>query len=145
MALASIHRHHHSLLLRRPIATLRPFSNRLTSSLKFRTSYARTISVSGAASFNWDDVHRVSQPEYASEDDSSDLTGFFRKVRNCNRGMVKFDSLVAFDSSELLCWCWCFHWFWIWVQEFRVEFLPFVVEDQVVGFVHDGSDKEFFL
>lgn len=38
-------------------------------------------------SFTWDDVVRVSQPEYAPHD-SSDLSGFFDKIRYCNRGSV---------------------------------------------------------
>uniref|UniRef100_A0A7N0TFA0 Nudix hydrolase domain-containing protein n=1 Tax=Kalanchoe fedtschenkoi TaxID=63787 RepID=A0A7N0TFA0_KALFE len=86
----------------------RPFN------LKFLTSAAPNIPTKSvhyaamATTFTWDDVHRVSRPEYAP-DDSSELSGFFEKVRICNRGM-----------------------------EFRVEFLPFVVEDQIVGYVHNG-------
>ncbi|CAM8938687.1 unnamed protein product [Rhodiola kirilowii] len=111
--MASIHRHHLSHSLRRSITSLRhplPISNR-QSIVKYAASKSQTtISVSraaGSTSFTWDDVHRVSQPEYAP-DDSADLAGFFAKIRSCNRGM-----------------------------EFRVEFLPFVVEDQIVGYVHN--------
>ncbi|KAJ7969645.1 nudix hydrolase 20, chloroplastic-like [Quillaja saponaria] len=44
-----------------------------------------------------------------SPDDSSDLRGYFEKVHLCNRG-----------------------------SELQSEFLPFVIEDQIVGYIHNG-------
>jgi hypothetical protein len=51
-------------------------------------SNSPTLSVSDTGTFTWDDVVRISQPE-SLPDDSSDLTGFFEKIRICNRGSVK--------------------------------------------------------
>ncbi|XVF88488.1 hypothetical protein PTKIN_Ptkin19aG0055300 [Pterospermum kingtungense] len=102
----------------------RPFPNTSVTASPFRYSplhpspikYSnfRSLSASTTApatttpptSFSWDDVVRVSQPDF-NPDDSSDLRGFFDKIKACNR------------SSEL-----------------QSEFLPFVVEDQIVGFIH---------
>jgi len=42
-------------------------------------------SVSSLTSFTWDDVVQASQPDYAPND-SSDLSGFFEKIKYCNRG-----------------------------------------------------------
>ncbi|KAJ4823645.1 Nudix hydrolase 20, chloroplastic [Turnera subulata] len=61
-----------------------------------------------SSSFTWDDVVRISQPEYAPND-SSDLSGFFDKIKLCNRG-----------------------------SEMQSKFIPFVIEDQIVGYVHNG-------
>ncbi|KAK9055069.1 hypothetical protein SSX86_026149 [Deinandra increscens subsp. villosa] len=44
-----------------------------------------------------------------SENGSSDLGGFFQKINLCNRGSEK-----------------------------RFDFIPFVIEDQIVGYVHNG-------
>ncbi|GLT71823.1 hypothetical protein SLA2020_438160 [Shorea laevis] len=52
--------------------------------------------------------HRFHRPE-SLPDDSSDLTGFFEKIRICNRGSEK-----------------------------QSEFIPFAIEDQVVGYIHNG-------
>ncbi|GLT71820.1 hypothetical protein SLA2020_438130 [Shorea laevis] len=87
-----------------------PYS--LASSLFIsKTSHAfpsplRHLSATGT--FTWDDVVRISQPE-SLPDDSSDLTGFFEKIRICNRGSEK-----------------------------QSEFIPFAIEDQVVGYIHNG-------
>jgi len=52
-------------------------------------SKSPTLSVSATGgTFTWDDVVRISHPE-SLPDDSSDLTGFFEKIRICNRGSVK--------------------------------------------------------
>ncbi|XP_019191609.1 PREDICTED: nudix hydrolase 20, chloroplastic-like isoform X2 [Ipomoea nil] len=61
---------------------------------------------SGTISFTWDDVSRVSN---SPGNDSSDLQGFFDKVKLCNRNSEK-----------------------------KNEFMPFVMENQIVGYVHNG-------
>ncbi|KAK8286374.1 hypothetical protein V6Z11_D08G286100 [Gossypium hirsutum] len=77
-----------------------------------RSVSASTEVSAGAASstptFSWNDVVRVSQPEF-NPNDSSNLRGFFDKIKACNRG-----------------------------AELQSEFLPFVVEDQIVGYIHKG-------
>ncbi|KAA8523086.1 hypothetical protein F0562_009509 [Nyssa sinensis] len=82
-------------------------SDRLRIPLRYRTqSRIRCISHTVSASrFTWEDVFKISQ----SETDSSDLQGFFEKIRTCNRGSEKHS-----------------------------EFLPFVIEDQIVGYIHNG-------
>ncbi|KAK6941562.1 NUDIX hydrolase domain [Dillenia turbinata] len=59
-------------------------------------------------SFTWDDVVRISQSDYFPND-SSDLTGYFDKVKTCNRGV-----------------------------EMQTDFIPFVIEEQIVGYIHNG-------
>ncbi|PNT31942.1 hypothetical protein POPTR_006G157800v4 [Populus trichocarpa] len=66
-------------------------------------------SVSSLTSFTWDGVVQASQADYAPND-SSDLSGFFEKIKYCNRG-----------SSEI-----------------KSEFIPLVIEDQIVGYIHNG-------
>ncbi|KAJ6746365.1 thiamine PYROPHOSPHOKINASE [Salix koriyanagi] len=66
-------------------------------------------SVSSFISFTWDDVVQASQPDHAPND-SSDLSGFFENIKYCNRG-----------SSEI-----------------KSEFIPLVIEDQIVGYIHNG-------
>nr|GMC63439.1 nudix hydrolase 20, chloroplastic-like [Ipomoea batatas] len=70
-----------------------------------------TVSVSshghgGSISFTWDDVSRLSN---SPGNHSSDLQGFFDKVKLCNRNSEK-----------------------------KNEFMPFVMENQIVGYVHNG-------
>ncbi|XP_010249854.1 PREDICTED: nudix hydrolase 20, chloroplastic-like isoform X2 [Nelumbo nucifera] len=60
-----------------------------------------------ANSFSWDDVFRISQADN-DLDDSSDLQGFFERVKACNRGCEK-----------------------------KSEFIPFVIEQQIVGYIHN--------
>uniref|UniRef100_A0A0E0LZS3 Nudix hydrolase domain-containing protein n=1 Tax=Oryza punctata TaxID=4537 RepID=A0A0E0LZS3_ORYPU len=60
-----------------------------------------------AASFGWEDALRVAAD--GGRGDESDLSGYFRKVDTCNRGMDK-----------------------------KGEFVEFMVEDQVVGYIHQG-------
>ncbi|XP_011044499.1 PREDICTED: nudix hydrolase 20, chloroplastic-like isoform X2 [Populus euphratica] len=69
-------------------------------------------SVSSVTSFTWDDVVQASLPVYAPND-SSDLSGFFEKIKSCNRG-----------SSEI-----------------KSEFIPLVIEDQIVGYIHNGDSR----
>ncbi|XP_076910241.1 nudix hydrolase 20, chloroplastic-like [Bidens hawaiensis] len=61
-----------------------------------------TYVANSTTSFTWDDVSQ-------SPNASSNLSGFFHKIKLCNRG-----------------------------QENRSEFVPFVIEDQIVGYVHNG-------
>ncbi|KAK7812861.1 nudix hydrolase 24, partial [Quercus suber] len=57
---------------------------KFNKSVKFST---RSVSVShsNTYTFTWDDVVRISQPDSVPHD-SSDLSGFFQKVKICNRG-----------------------------------------------------------
>ncbi|KAF7819847.1 nudix hydrolase 20, chloroplastic-like [Senna tora] len=66
-------------------------------------------SASVNSTFSWDDVFSIPQSGAATEDRSSYLQGYFEKVQLCNRGSEK-----------------------------QSEFLPFVIEDQIVGFIHNG-------
>ncbi|XP_022961341.1 LOW QUALITY PROTEIN: nudix hydrolase 20, chloroplastic-like [Cucurbita moschata] len=76
----------------------------------FRPAVTRSISVA-AGSFSWDDVVHISLPS-SFQDDPSDLTGYFEKVKLCNRG-----------------------------SDTQSEFLPFVIDNQIVGYVHHGFAK----
>lgn len=58
------------------------------------------------AGFGWDDVVQAAERD---DDDPSDLRGYFKRVRSCNRG-----------------------------SELQTQFFPFLVEDEVVGYVHEG-------
>ncbi|KAJ4953700.1 hypothetical protein NE237_030532 [Protea cynaroides] len=60
-----------------------------------------------ASSFSWDDVFRISQADNGL-DDSSDLQGYFERISVCNRGFGM-----------------------------QSEFLPFVIEEQIVGYIHN--------
>ncbi|KAL9443485.1 hypothetical protein AB3S75_016780 [Citrus x aurantiifolia] len=82
-------------------------SAKLTTSIRSLPVATASISYRSSCTFTWDDVVRVSQPEY-SPDDSSDLRGYFEKIKICNRG-----------------------------SEMQSEFFPFIIEDQVVGYTHN--------
>ncbi|XP_073107134.1 nudix hydrolase 20, chloroplastic isoform X3 [Elaeis guineensis] len=69
----------------------------------------RLFSAASSARFGWDDVLRVGEGNQ-EDDDPSDLRGYFEKVWACNRGS----------------------------QEKQSEFVPFLVEDQIVGYIHKG-------
>ncbi|XP_015160571.1 nudix hydrolase 20, chloroplastic-like isoform X2 [Solanum tuberosum] len=71
-----------------------------------RRRQSRSFSISAGNSFTWDDVFRV--PESPQNDDSA-LSGFFDKIKLCNRDLEK-----------------------------QCEFMPFVIEDQIIGYVHHG-------
>ncbi|PON44426.1 Dihydroneopterin triphosphate diphosphatase [Trema orientale] len=74
-------------------------------------SRSMSESVSASAStgtFTWDDVVRSADLE-TIWDDPSDLNGYFEKIKICNRG-----------------------------ADMRFDFIPFVIEDQIVGYVHKG-------
>ncbi|KAK4479173.1 hypothetical protein RD792_014684 [Penstemon davidsonii] len=70
-----------------------------------------SASFTHSSDFTWDDVVRLSQSQ-PKQNDSSDLRGFFEKVTLCNR------------NSEKQC-----------------EFIPFVIEGQIVGYVHSGFSE----
>ncbi|PVH64280.1 hypothetical protein PAHAL_2G228200 [Panicum hallii] len=78
--------------------------------LPFSVSFSSTAPHAAAAGFGWTDALRVAGD--GGRGDESDLSGYFRKVDKCNRGMDK-----------------------------RGEFVKFLVEDQVVGYVHKGFVK----
>nr|XP_023916737.1 nudix hydrolase 20, chloroplastic-like [Quercus suber]POF25545.1 nudix hydrolase 20, chloroplastic [Quercus suber] len=80
---------------------------KFNKSVKFSTRSV-SVSLSNTYTFTWDDVVRISQPDSVPHD-SSDLSGFFQKVKICNRGSEK-----------------------------QSEFLPFVIEDQIAGYIHNG-------
>lgn len=73
--------------------TLKTTSFRLRSSQSSSTTkpnYSRLFSESASASgtFTWDDVVQISKPVTVSDDDPSDLIGYFEKIKICNRGSV---------------------------------------------------------
>ncbi|KAG7021837.1 Nudix hydrolase 20, chloroplastic, partial [Cucurbita argyrosperma subsp. argyrosperma] len=72
-----------------------------------KTFACRSVSVA-SSNFTWEDAVHISLPE-SFQDDPSDLTGYFEKVKLCNRG-----------------------------SDMQSEFLPFVIDDQIVGHVHHG-------
>ncbi|KAK8559111.1 hypothetical protein V6N12_042394 [Hibiscus sabdariffa] len=82
-----------------------PFNHPIKSSSPRSLSVSTTVAAA-PPTFSWDDVARVSQPEF-NPHDSSDLRGYFDKIKACNRG-----------------------------AELQSEFLPFVIEDQIVGYIH---------
>ncbi|KAL7587130.1 nudix hydrolase 20, chloroplastic [Lactuca sativa] len=95
----------------RSISTVRPLSfilnrNSVAAAVSSSSS-TRNISssTSNDSGFTWDDVFQISQQRNVS----SDLSGFFQKIKSCNRG-----------------------------REMRSDFIPFVIEDQIVGYVHNG-------
>ncbi|XP_034699457.1 nudix hydrolase 20, chloroplastic-like isoform X2 [Vitis riparia] len=107
---------HHQLRLchsvRSSIASLSSPLLPIRLTLSSRTLASTPIRVGSpsvsATCFTWDDVVRISDSQYSSRH-SSDLQGFFEKIRVCNRGLEK-----------------------------QSDFLPFVIEDQTVGYIHKG-------
>ncbi|KAJ0243868.1 Nudix hydrolase 20 [Hirschfeldia incana] len=104
--------------LRLTLTSLYSSSQALAPTLHWRSSSLRisralssaTAPMSSSSSFTWDDVFEIGSKESASpQNSSSDLTGFLEKIDLCNRGSEKL-----------------------------AEFIPFVVEEQVVGYIHKG-------
>ncbi|KAM7275020.1 hypothetical protein ACFE04_016886 [Oxalis oulophora] len=91
----------HSLLASSTL-TIRPRFGSISASLS-------TTTTTSSSSFSWDDVVRVSHPDYSPYDDPSDLTPFFHQINLCNRASEK-----------------------------QSEFLPFVIDDHIVGFLHNS-------
>lgn len=78
-----------------PMRTSTPFPSRFLTRTCFK-SKSTILSVSTAGtSFTWDDVLRISQPE-SLPDEFSDISGFFQKVKICNRGSVKPSGVPLF-------------------------------------------------
>lgn len=114
-----------------------PFRNPLTTSFPFRPTLppqkflTRRHSSDG---FTWDDVLRISQPE-ALPDDPSDLKGYSNKIKICNRGLVSYIPILL---SLLFSYKHFVHSYLNCSQEMQSEFHPFVIEDQIVGYIHNG-------
>ncbi|PHT53606.1 Nudix hydrolase 20, chloroplastic [Capsicum baccatum] len=71
-----------------------------------RRRQLHTFAISAGNRFTWDDVFLV--PE-SPHNDPSALSGFFDKIKLCNRDLEK-----------------------------QCEFMPFVIEDQIIGYIHHG-------
>ena len=69
---------------------------KFNKSVKFSTQSV-SVSPTNTYTFTWDDVVRISQPDSVPHD-SSDLSGFFQKVKICNRGSVIFFCLCILTS-----------------------------------------------
>ena len=85
-----------------PITFTTPFSSPSHTSTKFNklvkfSTHSVSVSVSATNTFTWDDVVLISQPDSVPHD-SSDLSGFFQKVKFCNRGSVIFFCLCILAS-----------------------------------------------
>ncbi|CAH8286258.1 unnamed protein product [Eruca vesicaria subsp. sativa] len=102
----------------RPTLTSLFSSHALAPTLQWRSSSLRisralsaaTVPISSSSSFTWDDFFEIGRKESASpQSASSDLTGFLEKIDRCNRGSEKL-----------------------------AEFIPFVIEEQIVGYIHKG-------
>ncbi|BFG39486.1 hypothetical protein CerSpe_257600 [Prunus speciosa] len=106
------HRLIDSLAFRFTAKAFRAFPKALTTSFPVRSTQQAFHKVLTYASdddvFTWDDVVRISKPETLS-DDTSDLRGYSEKIKICNRRL-----------------------------ESQSEFLSFVIEDQIVGYIHKG-------
>ncbi|WVZ64509.1 hypothetical protein U9M48_014012 [Paspalum notatum var. saurae] len=85
-------------------ARLHPLTRRR---LRFSASFSSVMAVPASAGFGWADALRVAGD--VGRGDESDLSGYFRQVQICNRGMDK-----------------------------KGEFVKFLVEGQVVGYIHKG-------
>ena len=85
-----------------PITFTTPFSSPSHTSTKFNklvkfSTHSVSVSAANTYTFTWDDVVRISQPDSVPHD-SSDLSGFFQKVKICNRGSVIFFCLCILTS-----------------------------------------------
>uniref|UniRef100_M4CDF7 Nudix hydrolase domain-containing protein n=1 Tax=Brassica campestris TaxID=3711 RepID=M4CDF7_BRACM len=89
---------------------LAPTPHWRSSSLRVSRILSATTLPISSSFFTWDDVFEIGRKESASpQNSSSDLTGFLEKIDRCNRGSEKL-----------------------------VEFMPFVIEEQIVGYIHKG-------
>lgn len=87
------------------------FVYRKSQELKLRFSCRPVVlnaSYSSTSSFSWDDVYGVISKPDNSTSHSSKLDGFFQRIKTCNRGF-----------------------------EMKSEFLPFIIEEQIAGYVHN--------
>lgn len=96
-----------SLLSFKPSHTFSPSSSINNHTLP---SFSTSATNGSTCTLTWDHVFHVSQSEVGVEehDPCSYLQGYFHKVKLCNRGSDK-----------------------------QLEFLPFVIEGNVVGFIHN--------
>ncbi|MCL7049951.1 hypothetical protein MKW94_015089 [Papaver nudicaule] len=78
----------------------------------YRPPAVLNASYSSSSSFSWEDVHEVISERDDSTTHSSNLNGFFQRIRTCNRGF-----------------------------EMKSEFLPFVIEEQIAGYVHNQFES----
>ncbi|XP_054797079.1 nudix hydrolase 20, chloroplastic-like isoform X2 [Prosopis cineraria] len=98
-----------------------PFPSCIAASIRSSVDVAFS-SRSVTGNFSWEDVFSIPQSDSTSEDSCSYLEGYFEKVKLCNRGSEK-----------------------------QYEFVPFVIEDQIVGFIHSGfadrlrASKDVFI
>ena len=65
----------------------------LTSRRLYFSAFSSAASPTSAAGFGWADALRVAGD--GGRGDESDLSGYFRKVKTCNRGMVSFSSVLT--------------------------------------------------
>ncbi|KAK7314511.1 hypothetical protein VNO77_33037 [Canavalia gladiata] len=86
-----------------------PFPSITSINHRFVSCAAASATATATSTFTWDDVFRISESQTPKHDPSRYLQPFFHKVQRCNRASEK-----------------------------QSEFLPFVVEDHVVGFIHNG-------
>ncbi|KAI3891597.1 hypothetical protein MKX03_033144 [Papaver bracteatum] len=87
------------------------FVSRKSQELKLRFSCRPVVlnaSYNSTSSFSWDDVYGVISKPDDSTSHSSKLDGFFQRIKTCNRGF-----------------------------EMKSEFLPFIIEEQIAGYVHN--------
>lgn len=98
-----------------------------------------SLAASTARALDWDDFVRVAE-EVREDEDPSDLRGYFEKVRLCNRGSVSPFSIQSFRSFHFCFILMVFSMWRVWwkhVQDLQSEFVPFLVEDRIVGYVHN--------
>ena len=106
--------------------------------LPFSVSFFSVAPHAAAAGFGWADALRVAGD--GGRGDESDLSGYFRKVDICNRGMVSF-SRAPTCARAIVCVSAKASYVAVCVgilQDKKGEFVKFLVEDQVVGYVHKG-------
>lgn len=105
--------------------------------LPFSASFSSTAPPAAAAGFGWADALRVAGDR--GRGDEADLSGYLRKVDICNRGMVSIPFVLTcplvFMSEHLILGCTNF---WRIMQDKKGEFVEFIVDDQVVGYIHKG-------
>jgi hypothetical protein len=110
--------------------------------LPFCVSFSSATPPAAMAGFGWADALRVAGD--GGCDNESDLTGYFRKVDTCNRGMVSSSrALTCVRATICLCSANASYvavriWVGILLQDNKGEFVKFLVEDQVVGYIHKG-------
>lgn len=112
---------------------------------RFAATLATTTVGSGCSGrFTWEDVFRFCD---SIRSDSIDPQGFFDKISLCNRNSVSFNLALFFHFTMAKCYEYTIYLrislvFFLIInlrfqfQDKQCEFLPFVLEDQIVGYVH---------